>query len=59
MKKRDLEKALTDLGWWLKRQGGGHEIWTNGRRNGTCSEVQRNKRAFSEKNYKQSKKQPS
>lgn len=30
MKKRDLERELADLGWWLKRQGGGHEIWTNG-----------------------------
>lgn len=30
MKKRDLEKELESLGWWLKRQGGNHEIWTNG-----------------------------
>lgn len=30
MKKRDLEKELSHLGWWLKRQGGNHEIWTNG-----------------------------
>ncbi|MCI0381822.1 MAG: type II toxin-antitoxin system HicA family toxin [Chlamydiae bacterium] len=30
MKKRDLEKELNRLGWWLKRQGGNHEIWTNG-----------------------------
>jgi mRNA interferase HicA len=30
MKKRDLEKMLVRLGWWLKRQGGNHEIWTNG-----------------------------
>jgi predicted RNA binding protein YcfA (HicA-like mRNA interferase family) len=30
MKKRDLEKMLVRLGWWLKGQGGNHEIWTNG-----------------------------
>lgn len=30
MKKHDLEKELAKLGWWLKRQGGSHEIWTNG-----------------------------
>jgi mRNA interferase HicA len=30
MKKRDLEKELSRYGWWLKREGGNHEIWTNG-----------------------------
>ena len=30
MKKRDLEKILNQLGWRLKREGGNHEIWTNG-----------------------------
>lgn len=30
MKKKDLEKGLKQLGWRLKRQGGNHEIWTNG-----------------------------
>jgi len=30
MKKRDLEKELSRLGWWLKREGANHEIWTNG-----------------------------
>ncbi len=30
MKKRDLEKELVRLGWWLKREGANHEIWTNG-----------------------------
>jgi len=30
MKKKDLEKYLSELGWWLQRQGGNHEIWTNG-----------------------------
>ncbi len=32
MKKRDLEKALADLGWSFKREGGNHEIWSNGKR---------------------------
>ncbi len=30
MKKRDLELRLQKLGWWYLRQGGNHEIWTNG-----------------------------
>lgn len=30
MKKRDLERGLRQLGWWFKREGGNHEIWTNG-----------------------------
>ncbi len=30
MKKRDLEQALKEFGWYLEREGGNHEIWTNG-----------------------------
>lgn len=30
MKARDLKKKLSELGWWLKREGSNHEIWTNG-----------------------------
>lgn len=30
MKKRALEKKLADLGWWFLREGGNHEMWTNG-----------------------------
>lgn len=30
MKKRDLEKKLAKLGWWLDRHGGNHDVWTNG-----------------------------
>lgn len=30
MKKRSLEKELKKCGWWLLREGGRHEIWTNG-----------------------------
>ena len=30
MKARDLKKKLLSLGWWLKREGANHEIWTNG-----------------------------
>ncbi|MBI3535519.1 MAG: type II toxin-antitoxin system HicA family toxin [Deltaproteobacteria bacterium] len=30
MKKRDLEKILKTMGWSFLREGGNHEIWTNG-----------------------------
>ena len=30
MKRKELEKKLKKLGWWLKRHGGNHDIWTNG-----------------------------
>ncbi len=30
MKKKDLEKKLKKVGWWLDRHGGNHDIWTNG-----------------------------
>jgi hypothetical protein len=31
MKKRDLEKKLSELGWYFLRFGSGHDIWTNGK----------------------------
>ena len=31
MKKRELERSLKSLGWRLLREGGNHEIWTNGK----------------------------
>ena len=31
MKQRDLVRQLRDLGWWFLREGGNHEIWTNGK----------------------------
>ena len=30
MKRRELEKELRSLGFWLEREGGRHTIWTNG-----------------------------
>lgn len=30
MKRRDLIKLLEKNGWWLKRNGGNHDIYTNG-----------------------------
>lgn len=30
MKRRDLERKLSGLGWQLKRHGAKHDIWTNG-----------------------------
>jgi mRNA interferase HicA len=32
MKRRDLEKKLTALGWCLKRHGGRHDYWSDGDR---------------------------
>lgn len=31
MKKRDLETELKRPGWYFLREGGNHEVWTNGR----------------------------
>lgn len=31
MKRRDLEKKLSELGWQFARHGGNHDIWTNGK----------------------------
>lgn len=33
MKRRDLVKLLEKNGWWLKRKGGDHDIYTNGTNN--------------------------
>lgn len=30
MKRKDLIKKLTQNGWYFKRDGGNHEIWTDG-----------------------------
>lgn len=30
MKKRELVAALRRYGWYLLREGGKHEVWTNG-----------------------------
>ena len=31
MKYKELVKKLKDQGWFLKRQGSSHEIWSNGK----------------------------
>lgn len=31
MKKRDLEKKLSKLGWYFYEHGGSHDSWTNGK----------------------------
>ena len=31
MKRKDLIKLLTNAGWWLAREGGKHDIYTNGK----------------------------
>ncbi len=30
MKRKNLEKELQKLGWWLDRHGNKHDIWTDG-----------------------------
>ena len=30
MKRRDLIKLLEKNGWWLKRNGANHDVYTNG-----------------------------
>ena len=37
MKRRDLIKLLEANGWWHKRNGGNHEIYTNGTDNEAIS----------------------
>ncbi len=32
MKKKEFENKLKQLGWWLLRHGGNHDIWSNGER---------------------------
>ncbi len=32
MKRTDLEKLLTKLGWVLNRHGAKHDVWSNGER---------------------------
>ena len=32
MRRRDLELRLRELGWSLLRQGGRHDVWTDGAR---------------------------
>ncbi|MCF2642635.1 MAG: type II toxin-antitoxin system HicA family toxin [Lachnospiraceae bacterium] len=32
MKKRDLVKLLEENGWYLKRSGGNHDLYTNGQK---------------------------
>lgn len=31
MKRKDLVKKLIQNGWYFKRDGGNHEIWTDGK----------------------------
>lgn len=44
MKARDLKVRLMALGWWLKREGGNHKIWTNG-----CLGIGKSMNAWQEK----------
>lgn len=31
MKRKDLIKKLSANGWYLKRDGGNHDVWTDGK----------------------------
>ncbi len=33
LKRRDLVKLLINNGWWLRRSGSNHDIYTNGKKN--------------------------
>jgi len=33
MKRKDLVKMFERNGWWIKREGGNHTIYTNGKHN--------------------------
>jgi mRNA interferase HicA len=56
MKKRDLEKKLEGLGWWLKRQGNNHEIWTNGEDSEPVPRHREISEMLAKKNHKSCKK---
>ncbi|HUP48872.1 MAG TPA: type II toxin-antitoxin system HicA family toxin [Thermoanaerobaculia bacterium] len=32
VKRRDLEKMLTESGWYFLRRGGKHDVWSDGER---------------------------
>jgi hypothetical protein len=32
MKRRELERRLRALGWWVLRHGNKHDVWTDGAR---------------------------
>jgi len=40
MKRRDLVKLFENNGWWFKREGGNHDIYTNGK---DCEPISRQK----------------
>ena len=40
MKKRDFEKLFSKNGWEFKRNGGNHDVWTNGK---TSEQIPRHK----------------
>ena len=40
MKRRDLIKLFESNGWWFKRDGGKHDIYTNGK---DCEPISRQK----------------
>ena len=48
MKRRDFIKLLERNGWYLKRNGGDHDIYTNGRDNEAISRQREIKEAVAQ-----------
>ncbi len=48
MKRRDLIKLLEQNGWWFKRSGGSHDIYTNGKENEPISRQKELKEAVAQ-----------
>ena len=48
MKRRDLIKLLERNGWYLKRNGGDHDIYTNGKDNEAISRQREIKEAVAQ-----------
>ena len=40
MKRRELIKRLEDKGWYLKRHGAEHDIYTNGKQSEPIQDIQ-------------------
>lgn len=41
MRRRDLVKLLEDNGWYFKRSGGNHDLYTNGNKTEAYRDIQK------------------
>jgi predicted RNA binding protein YcfA (HicA-like mRNA interferase family) len=37
MKRKEVHRKLTKLGWYLKKNGSKHDVWTNGKETETVA----------------------